>query len=128
MGEYYASKQRLNFQESLAELQRSIYIQENFKNDLSNPGNAYHDKLMNHDALKCQTKECFRVSNEILKNLNQKVDPCTDFEEEFSCGGFRRHYLLKNKLFINNAFSALETNSLKTKYRWQRKAWHLLQM
>ncbi|KAG0225370.1 hypothetical protein BGW41_004723 [Actinomortierella wolfii] len=54
----------------------------------------------------CSSKECVQVANAILRDMNPKADPCTDFYE-FACGGYiQRTEIPKGKSQIGS-FSAV---------------------
>lgn len=59
--------------------------------------------IRNQHSKVCTHNHCQRVSNEILRSLNQSVDPCDNFFE-YSCGSWiKRHTIPKGR----NQFSAI---------------------
>jgi len=70
---------------------------------LSTPGKAKVQKY-------CGTKDCLFTSLDALKQLNQSVDPCTDFYE-YACGGWKEEHALKPGETAVTGFSLVKDKS-----------------
>ena len=49
---------------------------------------------------KCLSRHCIAASNRIFEYIDDKIDPCEDFNE-FACGGFNKNttrHILRNSL------------------------------
>ena len=50
----------------------------------------------------CLTEECVTAAADIIRNMNQSVDPCSDFYQ-FSCGGFlEKTFIPEDKSWVSS--------------------------
>ncbi|KAK4879929.1 hypothetical protein RN001_008075 [Aquatica leii] len=60
------------------------------------------------DALKCNSEVCNRVSQEVLENLDETVNPCDNFYQ-FACGGYIKSRKIPDDQTIISTLSEINT-------------------
>ena len=62
---------------------------------------------------KCLSKNCIGASHRIFEYINDKVDPCEDFNE-FACGGFNKNTIIPDDKSRWDVFSILTKGNLES--------------
>mmetsp|Transcript_12724 Transcript_12724/g.18263 ORF Transcript_12724/g.18263 Transcript_12724/m.18263 type:complete len:766 (+) Transcript_12724:91-2388(+) len=73
-------------------------------------GSAATSGTIAHDPGVCLTPDCVGVAADIIRGLNQSVDPCEDFWQ-YSCGGWIQAHPIPDDRTSYNTFSTLSDSN-----------------
>jgi ABC-type antimicrobial peptide transport system permease subunit len=76
---------------------------------LSSSGRGFNG---NKRRMTCETKACITAANDILKNVDESVDPCEDFNK-FTCGGFLNNVRIPDDKSKHSTFSMLRNTLIE---------------